>query len=87
MEEYMSCLAHVSRPMLILQSQARVRSKNTAEMPAMVEALSFLGPMARLPRMRVLVFSVIPSMLLVFAWAQFMLALVYSLDCLDNSYC
>ena len=40
-----------------------------------------------LPGMRVLVFSMIPSMLLVFAWAQFMLALVYSLDCLDNSYC
>ena len=66
---------------------ARVRSNNTAEMSASVEALSFLGLVAQLPVMRTLVFSLIPSMLLVFAWAQFMLARTYSLDSLANCYC
>ena len=43
--------------------------------------------MAWLPAMRVLVFSMTPSMLLVFAWAQSMLAYMYSLDSPGNSYC
>ena len=38
----MSCLAQLSRQKLIWHSQARVQSNNTAEMSAMVEALSFL---------------------------------------------
>ena len=42
---------------------ASVHSNNTAEMSAIVEALSFLGPMARLPVMRTFL-SMIPNMLL-----------------------
>ena len=66
---------------------ARVLSNNTAQMSPIVEALYFLGPVARLPVMRTLVFSMIPSMLLVLAWAQFMLARTYSLDSPANRYC
>ena len=47
---------------------ARVHSNNTTEMSAMVEAFS-LGPMVRLPAVRTRVFSMTPTMLLVFAWA------------------
>ena len=47
----------------------------------------FSGPRAQLPVMRILAFSAIPSMLPVFAWAQFMLARMYSLDSLANRYC
>ena len=49
-------------------ASARVHSNNIAEMSAMIEAL-FLGPMALLLVTRTLMFSLIPSMLLVFAWA------------------
>ena len=55
---------------------ARIHSNNTAEMSAIIEALSLMS---------VLVFSMIPSMLLVFAWAQSMLARMYSLDSPVNS--
>ena len=40
---------------------ARVHSNNTAEMSAIVDALSFLWLQGRLPVMHVLVFSMIPS--------------------------
>ena len=66
---------------------ARVHSNNTAEIYAIVEALCFLGPMARLPVMRVLVFSMNPSMLLMFAWSQFMLARPYSFGSRASRYC
>ena len=46
-------------------SGARTHSNNTAEMTAMIEALSFLGPVARLPVMRIRVFITTPNMLLV----------------------
>ena len=49
---------------------ARVHS-NTTEMSAFVEALSFPGPTGPVARDAHFVFSMIPSMLLVFAWAQF----------------
>ena len=48
-------------------SGARTHSNNTAEMTAMIEALSFLGPHGPVPR-RVLL--TIRCMLLVFVWAQ-----------------
>ena len=47
----------------------------------------FLGSLALLPVRRVLVFSMIPSMLLVFASAQLLLARTCSLDSLANNYC
>ena len=47
---------------------ARIHFNNTAEMSAMIEVFSFLGPMARLNVTRAHVFSLIPRMLLVFAW-------------------
>ena len=79
--KYMSCLAQLSRPKLILRSQVPGSiSNNTADMSAIVEALSFLELHARSPVMCVLVFSV-------FAWAQSMLARMDSSDSLVNSYC
>ena len=48
-------------------SGARTHSNNTAEMSAMIEALSFL---ARLPVMRIRVFVMTPNMLLVCVWAR-----------------
>ena len=84
----MSCLAQLSRPKLMHSTGARVLSNNTAEMSAIVEALSFLGPHGPVARdARSCMFSLIPSMLLVFAWAQFLLARTYSLDSPANSYC
>ena len=47
---------------------ARTHFNNTAEMSAMIEVFSFLGPMARLNVTRAHVFSLIPRMLLVFPW-------------------
>ena len=52
-------------------SSARTHSNNTAEMTAMVEALSFLGPVARLPVRRIRVFVMTANMLRVCAWARF----------------
>ena len=67
---------------------ARVHSNITAEMTAMVEALPFLGPMARLPVMRTLVvFILTPNMLLVFTWARFKPARTYSLRFPANGRC
>ena len=69
-------------------ASAKIHSNNNAEMSVIVEALSFfLGTMARLPVMLTLVVSLIQSMLLVFGWAQSMLAHMYSLDSPVNSYC
>ena len=50
-------------------SGARIQSIN-AEMIAMIEALSFLGPHVQSPVMSSRVFILILCMLLVFAWAQ-----------------
>ena len=65
---------------------ARIHSDNTADMSAIIEALSFLGPSAGSPVKRFLASSVIQSMLLVFVWVQCMLAHMFSLDSSANSY-
>ena len=58
---------------------ARTHSNNTAELSSMIEALSFLGPLARLPVTHAPAFSTIPSMRPVSAWAPSVLARTYSL--------
>ena len=50
-------------------SDARTHSNNTAEITAMVEALSVLGPRGPVAVMRVRVFIMTPNMLLVCVWA------------------
>ena len=49
---------------------SRIHSNNMAELSSVVEALSFLGPVALLPVAHARVSFVIPSTLPVFAWAQ-----------------
>ena len=66
---------------------ARAHSKNTAEMTAMIEALSFLGPVAQLPVIRIRVFIMTPNMLLVFALARFKPAHTCSWHLRVNSRC
>ena len=51
-------------------SGARTHSNNSAEMSAMIEALSFLGPRVRLPVMWNRVFIMTLNTLLVCAWAR-----------------
>ena len=50
-------------------SDARTHSNNTAEITAMVEALSLLGPRGPVAVMRLCVFIMTPNMLLVCVWA------------------
>ena len=52
-------------------SGARTHSNNTAEMTAMIEALSFLGPRGLVARDMTRVFTMSQNMLLVCAWARF----------------
>ena len=61
MGEFMSCLVLSSPPS---------SSNNTAEITAMIDALSFLGPHGPVARDEHCVFITILSMLLVFAWAR-----------------
>ena len=88
MEEFLSCLVQLSRPKLILHSQV---PGSTPIIPLKCLPLSkrslFSGPRARLLVTRTLVFSTVPSMLSVSAWAQFMLARMFRLDSLANRYC
>ena len=65
---------------------ARTHSDNTAEMSAMIEALCFLGPHG--PGVRDANSCILtPNMLLVFAWARFRPARMFSLRSLANSHC
>ena len=66
MEEQLFRLVQSSPPRLTLLSLVTL-----LRLTAMMEALSFLGPVARLPVIRIRVFVVTPNMLLVFAWARF----------------
>ena len=59
-------------------SGARIHSNNTAEMTALIEALSFLGPRGPVTQSS-RVFITILCMLLVFVWALFKLVLMCSL--------
>ena len=68
MDELMSCLFLPSPPRII--SLSLVHSKNTTEMTAMIETLSFLGPHVQWLAMSNRVLNVILSMFLVFAWAR-----------------
>ena len=65
----------------------RIQSNNTAEMSAIIEALSFLGPLGPVAWDACSCLSMTPNMLLMFAWAQSMLARTYSLAFLAKSYC
>ena len=80
MEGQMSCSDQLSQQKLILLSQV---PGSIPIIPLKCRPLSkrspFLGSVARLPVMRVLVFSMTPNMLLVFAWAQFFLARTFQL--------
>ena len=72
MEEQLFRLVQSSPPRLTLLSLVPELTPTTLlRLTAMIEALSFLGPVARLPVMRIRVFVMTPNMLLVFAWARF----------------
>ena len=66
---------------------ARTHSHNTAEMSAIVEALSFLGPYGPVARDANSVFIMTPNMLLVCVWARFKPAHMSSWHLRANSRC